>query len=243
PDVKAILNEWDDLQSTSDNFNRIRDENVLGKSSRLRIEEILTIFKQRYLVDASVFNSLVIMAQNGLRGQSLDRILYFNATQSDPLLHDVVTKIIYSLYQDGRVDIFTNEVCNKIYEWVKKGRTSKPWSYPTTQRVTRGILSTLRDFGVLQGEVKKRISPKYLPSDAFAFIAFQLYKKGLSGEQILSSHEWKLFLLASTGVERFFIEAHQEDYLQYHAAGSVVRIEFLYEKIEEYAKYVVKRQN
>ncbi len=37
-----------------DNLERLRRENLLGKASRSRVEDILSIFRQRYLSEESV---------------------------------------------------------------------------------------------------------------------------------------------------------------------------------------------
>src|ERR1051325_8628288 len=48
------------------------------------------------------------------------------------------------------------------------GKTSARWSADTTRRVAQGLLSTLRDFGILEGANNKRIAPPSLPVSAFS---------------------------------------------------------------------------
>jgi hypothetical protein len=111
-------------------------------------------------------------------------------------------------------------------------------------RVARNSLAALRDFGILQGKVKKSISPIYLPVEAFAFLALELLRRVGSGQKVLHSPEWGLFFLSVEGVERFFIEAHQEQLLSYYAAGSVVRLEFPLSQpysLSEYARVLLER--
>jgi hypothetical protein len=102
-------------------------------------------------------------------------------------------------------------------------------------------MATLRDFGVLQGRVHKRLAPMYLPVEAFAYIAFFLHQGQPSGERLLNHPEWRLFFLSPQAVERFFVEAQQCHLLEYYAAGSVIRITFPAQSIEEYAHALVER--
>jgi hypothetical protein len=88
---------------------------------------------------------------------------------------------------------------------------------------------------VLNGRVRKQISPLTITVEAFAFIAFVLSHEERSGNRLLSHPEWRLFFLDQSGVERLFIEAHQRRYLEYHAAGSVIRIDFPRDNLAEYA--------
>ena len=46
-DTKTMLAQWDDNLSVSENLSRFRRENIFGKASRSRIEDILRIFRQR----------------------------------------------------------------------------------------------------------------------------------------------------------------------------------------------------
>ena len=64
-------------------------------------------------------------------------------------------------------------------------------------------MSALRDFGVLQGAVKKRIAPAYLPISAFAYLAFYFKQHQPSGTKLVELPDWQLFFLPREGVERF----------------------------------------
>jgi hypothetical protein len=133
------------------------------------------------------------------------------------------------------------EVRRPLKRWVAEGKTSAPWSDPTVGRIAQGLLSALRDFGVLQGAVKKRIAPAYLPVEAFAYLAFYLKQHQPSGAKLAELSDWKLFFLPREGVERALFEAHQSGLLEYHAAGSVTRLTFPAATPEEYARALVAR--
>jgi hypothetical protein len=109
------------------------------------------------------------------------------------------------------------------------------------ERIVQGLLSALRDFGVLQGAVKKRIAPAYLPVEAFAYLAFYLKQHQLSGAKLAELHDWKLFFLSREGVERSLFEAHQSGLLEYYAAGNVTRLTFPASTLEEYAYVLAQR--
>jgi hypothetical protein len=128
-----------------------------------------------------------------------------------------------------------------LQNWVDAGKTSRNWSEPTIVRIAQGLLSTLRDFGVLQGTVQKRIAPAYLPIRAFAYLAFYLKQHQPSAAKLIELSDWKLFFLPREGVERFLFEAHQHKLLDYHAAGSVTRLTFPATTLEDYAHVIAER--
>ena len=241
PDTKLLLETWDTGADVEDNLERVREENLLGKSSRSRVEDVLRVFRQRYLKDPEMLRALLALVKEGMPAESLDRVLYFQAAQSDPLLHDLVAEVLAEWSTRSDREVRTSEIQNWVDQQVRAGHTERPWSFEVQRRVVQGLLATLRDFGVLEGSVKKRIAYVYLPIDAFAFIAFQLMREGRSGERLLNDPDWRLFFLPQGGAERFFLEAHQEGLLEYYAAGRVVRIDFPVKDLEDYAGFLAQR--
>jgi hypothetical protein len=240
-DTKTLLAHWDLAASVQDNMVRIRCENLFGKASRSRVEDVLAIFRQRFLTEDVVKRALVVLVREKFPAAALDRILYFHAARSDRLLHDAVTEILAPLQARGITDIDVLEVQRPLKKWVEEGKTRGRWSDPTIVRIAQGLLSALRDFGVLQGAVKKRIAPAYLPVEAFAYLAFYFKQHQPSGAKLVELPDWKLFFLTTEAVERFLYDAHQHGLLEYHAAGSVTRLTFPAPTLEEYAHVLAQR--
>jgi len=238
-DTKVLLSAWNLQQSGAENLERAQRENILGKVSRRRVRDILTILRQRYFEDLDVGTALVTLAQARAPSQWLDPLLYFFAAQNDRTLRDLVVEVIYPRHLAGYTDLPTEYVARAVRDWVAAGKTTTPWGDETITSVVRNSMAALRDFGVLQGAVHKRIAPIYLPTPSFALIALWLQARERSGDLVLHSDEWKLFWLPVEGVERFFIEAQQEHLLTYHAAGSVVRIEFPAENLTGYTHVIL----
>ena len=62
-DTKTLLSHWDVDASVEENISRVRRDNVFGKASRSRVEDILAIFRQRYLTEKSVTKALVTLVR------------------------------------------------------------------------------------------------------------------------------------------------------------------------------------
>lgn len=234
-DTKMLLAQWDEQADVQANLDRMLRENLFGKASRSRIAAILAIFKQRYLQDPNLLAALVVLVKGRLPAESLDRILYFQALQSDALLHDAVVDLLAGLAARGQSEISIQEVRAWIGAQVSGGKTAQPWGAETIERVAQGILATLRDFDILQGSVKKHLVLPYLPVRAFAFIAYLLHRHERSGDRLVHDPSWRIFFLSPLAAERLFLEAHQEGLLSYHAAGRVIRIDFPAGTVQEYA--------
>lgn len=239
-DTKTLLASWDIGASVSKNLDRFRRENVFGKASRSRVEDILLIFRQRYLDDPDILAALVVLAQAPMPAESFDRILYYLAMRSDHLLHDVVVDVMALTYERGQQEVLVSDVARWVQQQVAAGRTEHSWGESTIKRVAQGIMATLRDFGVLHGIVHKRITPPFVTIEAFCFVALLRYRELYAGERLLRDPEWQVLFMTDLAVERSFVTAHQEHRLEFYAAGPVVRIEFPTLSLEEYARVLTQ---
>src|SRR5215213_3162797 len=66
PDTKLLLETWDTGSDVEDNLERVREENLLGKSSRSRVEDVLRVFRQRYLKDPEMLRALLALVKEGM---------------------------------------------------------------------------------------------------------------------------------------------------------------------------------
>ena len=240
-DTKTLLSHWDVDASVEENINRVHRDNVFGKASRSRVEDILAIFRKRYLSERSVTKALVTLVRAKFLAAAMDRMLYFHSCRADQLLRDAVTEILVPIQSRGLVDIKVRDVERFLAQRVEEGKTTGHWSEPTITRIAQGLLSAFRGFGVLQGAVNKKIVPAYLPVESFAYVAFYLKQHQPSGVKLIELPDWKLFFLQREGVERFLFEGHQRDLLEYHVAGSVTRLTFPVTTPEEYANVLAER--
>jgi hypothetical protein len=240
-DTKMLLSHWDVDAPAKENIERMHRENLFGKASRSRVRDVLAVFRKRYLSENSVIKALVILVKEKFPSAALDPLFYFHSARADELIRDAVTEILVPIQRRGLVDVKVQDFHRCLADWVDEGKTKGHWSEPTITRIAQGLLAALRDFGVLQGAVNKKIAPAYLPVEAFAYIAFYLKQYQPSGEKLTELPDWKLFFLQREGVERFFFDAHQRELLEYHVAGSVTRLTFPARTLEEYAHVLAQR--
>jgi hypothetical protein len=236
-DSKTFLQAYDEALSVEENLRRLRAANIFGKASRKRVSEILPIFRQRFCDDRPLARPLRKLARRAAPDDVLDRILYFHATRQDPLLRDFACGFVFERNRGSDSLIRPEEASAFLRDLL--ARHKQAWGAETLSRVTQGLLSTLRDFRILTGAVRKRIAPSYLPVEAFAYVAFALWQGGATGLRLVQHPDWKMFLLTPQEVERLFLEAEQHRYLTLQAAGKVVRIDFFSPTLEDLVDVLV----
>ena len=240
-EMRRLVLEWDDTAGCGERLVR---QNVLASPTRSRSHDVITrAFIPRY-VDSTprdLWKPLAILERQGWPQQALLPLHYFAAASAEPVLWDFVVEFLAPRYATGHLDVSVEDARRFLSrapaDRFPKGR----WGESVTVRVAQGLLATLRDFGVLAGAVKKRITPIYLPVTSFAFLAKLRSDAGSLGRALLADPCWHLFYLGEAAAERLFVEAQQERLLAYNAAGSVIRVDFPARNLEDYADVIARR--
>ncbi|MBN8636436.1 MAG: DUF1819 family protein [Anaerolineae bacterium] len=243
PDTVELFLNWDEATSIEDNLERLRNSNVFGKTTRDRVKVMLRIFRNRYLLNKDLSDSLSVLAKTGTDITVLRPILYFFSVYADDLLRDTVLLFVAQRRAVGQVYIDTDDLKQELVKWIGEGRIHDDWSENTLTKVSRGLLSTLRDFGILEGAANKKIAPVYLPIEAFAYLAYFLKTIDTSSDLLVKNSLWGIFFLMPTDVERLLVQAEQLQLLTYQAAGSVIRINFPVDDLKEYAHVIARTAN
>ena len=234
-EMRQLVRIWTNAPLDANKSEVIR-LNPLNKATRARVVDVLNrIFVPRF-VEGPIKESWRLLAPL----ERLDApafvvrpIYYWLTALAEPLAYDFCWEFLAAKRAKGLGAIDVNEAA----AWIaSKGDN---WSDAVVIKVTRALLAALRDFGVLEGKVRKRIASPPLPLQSFAYIAFCLQKSGVAVRIFLSHPDWRLFMLVPADVERLLLEAHQHRLLDYHAAGSVLSLSFPASTPEEYARVVL----
>ncbi len=161
-ETKALFAEWDDKLTVQQNLDRFIRRNPAGKASRSRVEDILAVLRRRYLLSGPDRNGLVALVARGMPVNLIRPILFFYTACDDRLLHDAVTDFLLR----RRVSANSQVRVSDLEEWIRERTGQKGWSRTTVTRCARGVLSALRDFGILSGAVRKYLAP---PGSPFAY--------------------------------------------------------------------------
>lgn len=237
-DMRTLVQSWNPAAPDKQKALVIAD-NILGKHTRARTYDTYRCaFVPRFLQGdpPEAWRIVRPLEDRHLTTEVLRPIYYWVTARSERVLYDFVTDELWARNRNPNCVVSTRHAVDWIK--VKLAEQKRTWTPSVTQKVARGMLAALRDFGILEGAAHKRIAAAYLPVESFAYLAFVLHRLGSSGKQLVNHTDWRLFLLAPNAVERFFLEAHQRKLLSFAAAGTTVRIEFPATTLEEMADVI-----
>ena len=242
-DMRLLVRHWNSGE-VDNQQQQIIDDNLLGKKTKARSADLCRrSFSQRFLNGdpPSAWRIVRPLEDREVPVEILRPVYYWITARSEPVVYDFVLEEVFRRSKASDLSIRVDETVL----WIKKklSERNQSWSETVSLKVARGLLAALRDFGILDGVANKRIAPVYLPVESFAYLAFVMYKLRLSGERLIMHPDWKLFLMEPSVVENLFLEAHQNRFLHYDAAGKIHRIEFFAHSMEEMADVVAGRRD
>ena len=227
---RRFIEAWDDDRSSDDNLQELRTRNLLGKRSRSRAEDTLAILRQRLVSDGqptvAALRTLVVRA-NAFRDAC-----YFEAARNDALLAHVAGSILYDLRDRGWAKVAVEDIDRMLLQ-APPAPIVTEWSDSTRTRVIHGVLSSLRDFGVLDGKAVKHIAAPQISFGGFVYVVGRLRAAGLSAPELLIHEAWRWWLLDARQVRGHLLEADREGLLRFSDAGSTVRIDWLVDGLED----------
>jgi len=177
--------------------NAVIHDNILAKRTYQTRKRCWAVLHSRYFPNkfGTGLNPIIAIYKINVSEAMRRGVLYYHFATSDLFTYEVTTKLIYSLIHKG----FKNISPRIIDEFLDSRAELHPeinnWSYQTRKSLISHYLSALRDFGIFEGKVRKRIHHPIVEEALFLYVATVLRDCGKSSRDILTSDDFKLFLL------------------------------------------------
>lgn len=233
-DTLRVVELWDPELSPDANLHRLATGNMLGKPSRSRVDDLLyRVIRRRYVEPGTH----VIPALKGLIDNrwTFTEACYYETSRDDDLLAAFVEGPIWNWWCQGRPSVGIEDALGWLRELAKSGRVPT-WTDSVRNRAARGLLSTLRDFGILTGVAggrRKDIGPPSMTPRGFAYVAWREHEQGASSRALATGSVWRRWLLDEDMVEDLFVRSARLGVLRFSRAGSSVRVDWLVQRLEE----------
>lgn len=160
--------------------------------------------------------------------------LIYTATANE-ILQDFIQEIYWQCYSGGRDSISTDDARDFVINAVREGRTQKPWSDSTINRVSSYLIGCCADYGLLSaGRGSKRtIQPVRIQESTVLYLAYMLHFDGLGDNAVINHKSWALFGLDGVDVREELKRLAKNGWLIVQSAGNVTRIGWQFKTMEE----------
>lgn len=176
--------------------------------TRALIAEIISTRLVRWNPPDWVLQDLVAFAKESDL-DALRAALLLHVTRQDHLLYDFVQEVIVPRLQGDR-RIVVADVQTFFDQSQKAHPEISHWSFETRLRLARGVLATLRDYGLLKGAVNKNLVYPNIPEHVVFHLIRLLQAEGIPETQMADHPDWHIWLWSSAqaAVARFLKQEH-----------------------------------
>lgn len=220
------------------------EDNILLKQTIQTRGTTWRVIHARYLSGKSLsdIHTLARLAVSQLPERDRYLILFYELCKSLPLVYDLTVDCLYTLYTDGRSSIGKADVLAWLDRASDDGHDEiGGWSPQTTGKVASNYLSIARDFGLLEGRQRKVLIRLYVPLPTFVYILYRLKDEKQPTKAIVTSDDFKLFLMDQRDVYLLLDEATRAGYVTFQRAGDVYDLTFHYPNLTEVVDELVRQ--
>lgn len=165
-------------------------------------------------------------------------VLCYHYLISDLFAYEATLELINGSYHRGLTNIAPRDVHEFLESKTKTHPEINAWSPQTRSSLVSHYLSAIRDFGILEGKVRKRIRRPTVEEGLFLYIVTFLRDCGKHPRDILGSDDFRIFMLSQQEVESKMVEAHRRGHINFRKSGHVISLELPWRSILEYIKNI-----
>jgi hypothetical protein len=235
----AVFAAWDFDRSKRENLDRLRADNFIGAKSATWLRDVAKVMNRRFDPERRD-RALVLLAKNQCGLEEWKPILLWHITRDEFLLRDFLQNWLFPAYETGAFRVRPEDLYDYLRNVGKRGGvTEHKWTETTLKRVAAGLLAVAVDFGLLHGSLIKEFTSYRLPERSFLYLLHAIREENARANKLITSHDWRMYLMRPTEVEHEILRLHQYHRLDYHVAGSLVQISLPCASPSEYAERMV----
>lgn len=233
-ETRLILSEWNESSPIQENLIRILFDNPIGARTEGWLKEIrVTLSGKLACLQDSHLSSLVQLSKSRCSPDVWQACLHWHWGIIDSLYYDYSTNWLYSQHQSGVYRMESLDAKNFVQSHLARLKRKNLSEYGLL-RAARDMFRVSSEFGILTGSIHKEFAAYHLPEAGFLYILHALSMHEPSALRIMESHDWQLFLLDASDVERELLRLHQYRKVHFERAGSFLRLELPYHTATAY---------
>lgn len=152
-------------------------------------------------------------------------LLYLHFARRDRLAYDFVTDRLRTFWREGRREVAPDDVLDYLADHPEHSRAAARWTDAGRRKLSRNLLSSLRDYGLFHGARRKTLQRPVIVPEVTLHLLRLLYEEGFRGWSLLDSRDWRLFLWSTEDTAQALSELAQRGQIRFERSGRTVILE------------------
>jgi hypothetical protein len=233
-ETKRILRTYAECESYDELERRVVENNILNKDTDEYRMNILREVTRRHIPHKEKHTETPLMQvmTADVRSDVTDWCLYYEFAQ-DPFIRLVTTDFLYPEFERGTLAVEAIDVVDFIQSIQENYADLQERSEATINEAATKYLTSLRNFGLLEGTQRKEFAVTYIPDETIAYVVYQLFQKDAKSASEITEHDdWKLLLMNESKIRRRLRDI-SPTYVSYEKRGSTERLVRKYDTMRE----------
>lgn len=233
-ETKQILRTYVECKSYEELERRVVEDNILNKNTDEYRTNILREVTRRHIPRKEEYKETPLMQiiSANLPSDVTDWCLYYEFAQ-DPFIRVVTLDFLYPEFERGTLSVQATDIVTFIESIQDNYADLRDRSESTINEAATKYLTSLRNFGLLEGTQRKEFAVTYVPDETVAYVVYRLFEKGAkSASDVIEHDDWKLFLMDESEAQRRIRDISPQ-YVSYEKRGSTERLITKHDNIED----------
>lgn len=152
-----------------------------------------------------VMDDLILFADQPAR-LALQAALLMHVCRQDQLLYALVHQVVVPKWFEGSNEIDSTDVQRFLDQQAPAHPEIESWTRQTRERIGSTTLAILRDYGLLQGKVRKKIAEPIVPDEVVRHVVRLLKAEGIAGPELPFHPDWQIWLWGEERTRRVLSE-------------------------------------
>lgn len=181
-----------------------------------------------------IVRNLAKASKEGINSPRFISLAYLYFVLRDRLMFRFVTGPLWELWKNKIVSVERGDFLSFLEKESQENPIINRWFDSTKNKMASNTLSSLRDFGLLTGNAKKRIHRPAVDSETVFHLLCILMAEGLRGQSIINATDWRMFLWSDADVAHALNELSLRRWIGFEKTGKTVIIELKrFSEVEE----------
>ena len=240
-ETDSLLRLWRNGMKANELGTLALENGIFPAMSARRIKNVVSdCFAPRYLADNGRPAQLLKRLANKLQPPEWRQLQFVYTCRANEILADFVRDIYWGCYAAGKSSITKDDAIEFVTRSSQDGKTAKPWSDGTINRISGDLLGCCADFGLLatmDRNSKQRgnrpINQFRLQPNVLLILCHELHFQPMGDNAVISHPTWQLFGLSKSDVIEELKSLSLGGHFLVQSAGGVVSISWKYNDIQE----------
>ena len=229
-EMKRLLLAYAECGDELEVKRRAFEDNLLGKTSKRIVEDMFYAFRRRFLSNSGLPSAELVgmFLKLPVPEAAKNQVLFPYFIVTDPLAEKCYRDLVLSRVNEPNPQLTSKEVREHLEA------LSLKWSEKLKERWSRGFLTMLRRFNLMEKSPKKKLKKFWLLPEPFAFFWLWFWEQGGSFWSAAEHPLWELLQVDGQRMGELLVEGQLKDWWSYQRSGSIVDFQPRFQTLREW---------